>query len=147
MATERQQLIWIWGAMIARCYNKKNKQFHDYGGRGITVSNEWRSFRNFFDDVSPRPDGMTLDRKRNDEGYSKDNFRWASYQAQSLNKRIYKSNKVGVSGVEIRPETGNFRVRIRRKGRLVINKTTDDFFEAACVAISFRNQYSYLSGK
>lgn len=77
----------VWEAMIARCHNRNNKKFADYGGRGILVCPEWRDFVNFHRDMCPRPDGLTLDRIDNDGNYGPDNCRWATYSEQNANQR------------------------------------------------------------
>lgn len=74
-----------WTAMIQRCTNRGNGRFKHYGGRGITVCKSWLVFENFYADMGDRPEGMTLDRKNNDEGYSKANCRWATMREQSRN--------------------------------------------------------------
>jgi hypothetical protein len=78
-----------WAAMIARCYNTKNKEYFRYGGRGILVCGEWRSsFVKFFADLGPAPSpNHTLDRINPDLGYSPDNCRWATPLEQGRNKR------------------------------------------------------------
>lgn len=40
-----------WSSMMNRCYIKTNKDFKYYGGRGITVCDEWRTYENFYDDM------------------------------------------------------------------------------------------------
>lgn len=77
-----------WANMIARCTNKNNKDFHYYGGRGITVCNEWRSnFSAFYDYLGEPPEGTTLDRIDNDKGYEPGNVRWAPHEVQQNNRR------------------------------------------------------------
>ena len=76
-----------WADMIQRCLNPNNKQYHDYGGRGITVCKRWLTFAYFLDDMGVAPEGMALDRKNNNSGYCKRNCRWATRRQQEGNKR------------------------------------------------------------
>lgn len=77
-----------WTAMKKRCTDASNNRFCAYGGRGITVCEEWLgSFEAFLEDMGERPDGATLDRINTDLGYCKDNCRWAPSDLQANNKR------------------------------------------------------------
>ncbi len=76
-----------WAQMLARCANKKNPYYYNYGGRGIVVCDRWRDFKNFLEDMGERPPGTSLDRIDNNSGYRKDNCRWADKQTQDNNKR------------------------------------------------------------
>lgn len=74
--------------MLSRCYNRGNVGFSRYGGRGITVCNQWReSFANFWADMGDtyRP-GLTLDRRDNNGNYCKENCRWVTTIIQARNK-------------------------------------------------------------
>lgn len=78
----------IWMGMNRRCGSPGCKSFKNYGARGITVCDSWRdSFPNFLRDMGHCPPGMSLDRKRNNEGYSPSNCRWATPKQQSRNTR------------------------------------------------------------
>ncbi len=97
-----EYLIWI--SMHQRCENPKNKQFHRYGGRGISVSNRWDDFQNFIDDMGPRPTiRHSLDRYPNNDGnYEPGNCRWATSQEQALNTRrniwvIFRGKRMRIS--------------------------------------------------
>jgi hypothetical protein len=79
----------VWQAMIQRCTNKKDKLYKYYGGRGVTVDSRWRGergFENFLADMGPKPTpAHTLERKKNNEGYSKENCKWATRGEQMRN--------------------------------------------------------------
>lgn len=77
-----------WDAMIQRCTNPKHKNYVHYGGRGISVSPEWRKFENFIRDMGPRlKDKGTIERDDVNKGYEPGNCRWASQEEQSNNTR------------------------------------------------------------
>ena len=81
----------IWNSMIQRCTNPKNKQYAEYGGRGIGVATEWLDYRTFLADMGEPPfKGAMLERTDNSLGYSKVNCVWADRTQQNRNKRNNK---------------------------------------------------------
>ena len=78
-----------WAAMKNRCSNENSLSYSRYGGRNITVCDEWKeSFEAFYRDMGSKPsDKHSIDRKDNDKGYCKENCRWATPVEQANNKR------------------------------------------------------------
>lgn len=81
-----------WAHIKGRCYKETDKQYKDYGARGITMCTEWKnSFTVFYDYVSKLPNfnvhGYSLDRINNNGNYEPNNVRWADSKTQNNNKR------------------------------------------------------------
>lgn len=76
-----------WTEMRARCDQPNRSEYKYYGARGISYCEGWDSFDTFLADMGERPKGCTLDRIDNNQGYSKDNCRWATPMQQSQNTR------------------------------------------------------------
>ncbi len=78
--------------MKQRCYYKKHKDYHRYGGRGITVCDRWlNSFANFIADMGERPEGLTLERRDTNGNYEPTNCYWATKAEQVANRSFYTS--------------------------------------------------------
>jgi hypothetical protein len=86
---KNDRLYNTWAGMIQRCENPKAHNYKDYGGRGISVCEEWHDFMCFFrwSMENGYNDDLTIDRINNDAGYEPDNCRWTTYKTQANNKR------------------------------------------------------------
>ena len=92
------RLYRIWHSMTNRCRNRNNWSYKWYGGKGVTVCQEWKSFvafekwalNNGYDET------LTIERIDVSKGYSPDNCRWATWREQTINKR--SSNRITYNG-------------------------------------------------
>lgn len=74
--------------MKYRCLKPKYREFYLYGGRGITVSESWTDFENFYKDMLPTyQEGLSLDRINSNGNYCKENCRWVTMEVQQNNRR------------------------------------------------------------
>jgi hypothetical protein len=104
----KHHLYNTWINIRQRCRNPNNRNYPDYGGRGIDVCSEWDDFWQFVEDVGEKPEGCSLDRIDNNKGYSKDNCRWATHTEQMNNCR-----KVSNAKGYIKTKEGNYQAAIR----------------------------------
>lgn len=107
--------------MMSRCYNKNSKGYARYGGRGITVCDEWKNDRNAFYDWSMSngyEDNLTIDRIDVNGNYEPSNCRWADYITQSNNKektKKYEYNGGFYTVTELSRLTGVYVETIRKR--------------------------------
>lgn len=78
-----------WSNIRSRCEDPNNKDYKNYGGRGIRLDIRWTDPATFIRDMEAKGyfPGATVERRDNDGPYSNDNCVWATTQQQARNKR------------------------------------------------------------
>lgn len=98
----RHPIYSIWRNIKTRLFNPKTHNFNNYGGKGITMCNEWMSDVSLFYKWSLENGysaGLTLDRIDPSKGYCPENCRWTTREVQARNKGRYRKSICGFSGV------------------------------------------------
>ena len=102
-----------WKNMDKRCNNPKNKDYKNYGARGISI--EFIDYKDFIDWALQNgyDEGLEIDRKNNDGNYSKDNCRFVSRSINNMNRRCTSNS--GFKGVSLESRSGKYKARIKNK--------------------------------
>jgi hypothetical protein len=138
------QLYEIWTAMKQRCFNPNCPSYSDYGGRGITMSEEFANdFTKFRDYMGERPTKRSSVERLNVHGnYEPGNIVWAEPTQQAMNKRKQTNNTSGKTGVHRTVNRGveYFVATVQVRGKIVnkylnIEKYGEELaFSLACKA-------------
>lgn len=99
---KRAKLYIVWEGIKQRCCNPNNKNFPDYGGRGIKMCPEWHESYSCFREWAYQngyAEGLQIDRINNDGNYCPENCRWVRRKTNIRNTRARKSSRSGVKGV------------------------------------------------
>ena len=96
----RKRLNSIWHLMKRRCNDSKINNYDRYGGRGITVCDEWYDFNNFYKWAinNGYSDDLTIDRINTDGNYTPNNCRWVDFKTQANNRS--NNRKIKYNGKE-----------------------------------------------
>lgn len=138
----------IYKSMKNRCYNKTFIQFDNYGGRDISICQEWLDNFLIFEEwalANGYQEGLQIDRINNDLGYSPENCRWVTHAQNQYNKKSYKKDKYkGVFKFENKYVASI--VKDRKKHHIGLFKTEE---EAAIAynekAIELFGEFAYLN--
>lgn len=134
----------IWNMMVSRSIRESDEHYADYGGRGIGCSESWKTFENFYEDMKDSySDDLTLDRRDNDAGYSKENCRWVSRKIQNHNQRKMEGCYSEYIGVTVQ-RNGKFQARISNPESIRISLGT--YYDELKAAEKYDDAYEKFYG-
>lgn len=106
----------IWCCMKKRCYNKKDRYYGIYGGRGVLVCEKWLKFDGFMNDMLDGYfEGASIERIDNDKGYELVNCKWIEEREQGRNRRSNKLSVELISELRVRNLNGESKISLARE--------------------------------
>lgn len=114
----RDRIYGIWAGMRSRCFSKSNDKYSYYGGKGITICEEWNDFMTFrkWALENGYKDSLTIDRRNGEDNYNSSNCRWVTKCVQSANtKRIRTNNRSGYKGVFFSKDKNRYIAKIQHE--------------------------------
>lgn len=148
----RHPLYHIWNGIVSRCENESNPSYRNYGGRGISLSEDFRDPATFFEYISSLPEfedrearSLQLDRIDNNRGYEKGNLRWVTAKVNSSNKRtnhvvLDTLTNVKALASQIAKDAGKFSLYHRK--HVLVGLPAD---EALNIALNSPNRFIYVN--
>lgn len=129
----------VWTGMKQRCFNGETEAYKNYGGRGITVCDEWvNSFQTFYDWAITNgwEKGLEIDREDNDGNYEPNNCHFIMPQENVWNRRLLNGlNKSGYCGINFNDEKWVCRVAYKNE-RIYLGR-----YKTAQTAAFIRDKY------
>lgn len=149
----RSEIYNKWDSIIQRCCNKNNPEYKDYGGRGITICDEWKNdpiifIKWAFENGFIENKRLQIDRRNNNGNYEPSNCRFVTNMENSHNTRLIKrNNKSGYRGVSFYNTIGCYVAEVLSDGKKVFKKGGfTNPFDAAMVRDKFiiKNRLPHL---
>lgn len=149
---KRHPLYHIWNGVVSRTQNPSDRAYANYGGRGITLSEEFLDPRAFVDYISSlpnfehrEPQALQLDRADNSKGYERGNLRWVTAKVNSSNKRtnhvvLDTLTNVKALASQIAKDAGKFSLYHRK--HVLVGLPAD---EALNIALNSPNRFIYVN--
>lgn len=118
-STKNSKIYTVWQNMRRRCETSSNPRFKHYGGRGISVCDEWHDYEKFRDWCKSNGwnEFLTIDRIDVDSDYTPDNCRFVDKSVQNANRGVIKTNTSKFVGVWY--EKGAFCSRVTFRGEII----------------------------
>lgn len=115
----KTRLCKIWYGIRKRIYYKKDKEYHNYGGRGIKLCAEWQNYLSFKEWAlnNGYKDNLTIERKNFNKDYCPENCTWIPMNQQGLNRRgliMYKGENQKQAGLRLGGSPTLVRDRIKK---------------------------------
>lgn len=129
-----------WQDTVQRCENPNHPGYHHYGGRGISIHPELRSWKDWINYIEHLPNYnplLSLDRIDNNKGYEKGNLRWVNNSVQTANQRFSGKGFNKYTGVNFSKTHNRWIARITLEGKTLMSKVCYSE-EAALIA---RNEF------
>jgi len=131
----RTRMYTAWSNMKARCYNEKSDHFIDYGGRGITVCDEWKNnFISFYEWAIQNgyDKNLEIDRRNVNGNYEPSNCRFVTRSINTQNTRLlFATNKSGYRGVSFHKQHQKWQAYITANNKRKYLGIFKDIIEAA----------------
>lgn len=123
----KTRLYSIWATMKARCYNVNNTKYTRYGGRGITICNEWKNDFQIFYDWSMKngyKQNLSIDRINNDGNYEPSNCRWVTNSIQANNRKSTRLFKYKEKNKTLREWSDDLNINFQTLASRIVRRWT-----------------------
>ncbi|MBK5202157.1 MAG: hypothetical protein JJE45_00345 [Prolixibacteraceae bacterium] len=129
------RLYRVWDAMVQRITNPNDSSYHNYGGRNISICEEWKKFIPFMEWALSHgyKDTLEIDREDNDGNYEPSNCRFVTRRVNQLNKRKRPDYGIFYRSWELRP----YSIYLGSNGKSYYGGNAETIEEARKIRDSF----------